>query len=72
MKTSSFCGLQMEVQKDSTVVLSLETPEIDLLIHMDREEFLMFLVEAGNVLTEAKQVARKLKQDRELQREKRR
>lgn len=72
MVTNSFAGINLEVQSDGTIRLSLETSEVDLSIYMSNEEFLMFLVGCSNTLCESKKMGKKAKQAIELLREKRR
>lgn len=72
MKTSSFAGIVFEVQSDGMVRLSLETQGVDLSIYMSHEEYLMFVAEAANILTDSKKRVIQKKQAEELQREQRR
>jgi len=72
MVTKSFAGIDLEVQPDGTVRLSLETSEVDLSIYMSNDEFMMFMVGCSNTLWESKRATKKARQAVELLREKRR
>lgn len=72
MKTNTFAGIIFEVQSDGMVRLSLETGDIDLSIYMSHDEYVMFIAEAANILTESKKKVVERRQAEELEREKRR